>query len=363
MKLPPATVAKSSSCPSPGASPAADLDGPSTGVPGGQLHRRPRRGRPEGRPRPERPPVRSDRPGVLRKVGHGPRPRPRTREMPPKSADQPEPAARRLFLQGLSDSLESADRDRAWTAGRAVRRRLNRYEYENTLRDLLRRPLAATPRHAPRGRRGTLGSTSPLRAADVSHVQMARYLGAAEYALREATAATEPSAPGIDDEAVLRPGAAGNLGVPADEIRPVPAGARSGRRSRCSTPGSSRASSTRRPPRRSGALADPATREQEAFGVVASSYEPIEPKFTPLPARPMAGQRSRLRFSPIIRSGPGRARGPEVVDTRPDRRFRRGGRPSRWSCGRNSLPGRRGTLGRFDVNPEPGVYEVGRSGC
>src|SRR4051812_46080986 len=61
-------------------------------------------------------------------------------EMPPKKAGQPEPADRLAFLAGLSDRLAGADRERARTAGRSIWRRLNRYEYENSLRDLLSAP-------------------------------------------------------------------------------------------------------------------------------------------------------------------------------------------------------------------------------
>ena len=51
--------------------------------------------------------------------------------------------------------------------------------------------------------------------------------------------------------------------------------------------------------------ADPETREREAFGVVASSYEPIEPRFDAFRA-PSTG-RYRLRFSAYsFWAGPGK---------------------------------------------------------
>lgn len=53
-------------------------------------------------------------------------------EMPPKSADQPDADSKSAFLQALGESLSEADR-----ANReVVLRRLNRAEYENTVRDL-----------------------------------------------------------------------------------------------------------------------------------------------------------------------------------------------------------------------------------
>ena len=53
-------------------------------------------------------------------------------EMPPKSADRPDAATKSAFLRSLGDSLTCADLvDRE-----VILRRLNRNEYENTVRDL-----------------------------------------------------------------------------------------------------------------------------------------------------------------------------------------------------------------------------------
>src|SRR5207249_2117054 len=71
--------------------------------------------------------------------------------------------------------------------GRATQRRLNRYEYENTLRDLLHAPWLqirdSLPEDGEAYRFNKVGD-----ALDISHVQMARYLSAADYALRQAMA-------------------------------------------------------------------------------------------------------------------------------------------------------------------------------
>src|SRR5262245_45806589 len=62
-------------------------------------------------------------------------------EMPPKSVKtRPEKAEADALLKGLETALVAADRKRVEAAGRAVVRRLNRTEYENTLRDLLNLP-------------------------------------------------------------------------------------------------------------------------------------------------------------------------------------------------------------------------------
>src|SRR5207249_1508854 len=84
-------------------------------------------------------------------------------------------------------SLVSVEQARMAKEGRATRRRLNRYEYENALRDLLRAPWLqvrdSLPEDGEALRFNKIGD-----ALDVSHVQMARYLAAADYALRQAMA-------------------------------------------------------------------------------------------------------------------------------------------------------------------------------
>src|SRR6266853_6735930 len=70
-------------------------------------------------------------------------------EMPPKK--KPRPALKELarFTNSLADSLISADRERVATEGRAVQRRLNRYEYEESLRDLLSLPYLEVKDYLP----------------------------------------------------------------------------------------------------------------------------------------------------------------------------------------------------------------------
>src|SRR5689334_15200304 len=54
-------------------------------------------------------------------------------EMPPKKKARPAPAALKSFTNALTGFLFKADRDRIARQGRATQRRLNRYEYEETL--------------------------------------------------------------------------------------------------------------------------------------------------------------------------------------------------------------------------------------
>ena len=61
-------------------------------------------------------------------------------EMPPPKKDQPSKKQREAFIGSLAETLTAEDEAKAAVAGRSVWRRLNRYEYENSLRDLLGAP-------------------------------------------------------------------------------------------------------------------------------------------------------------------------------------------------------------------------------
>lgn len=108
-------------------------------------------------------------------------------EMPPADAQRPSATDVEMTIQFLSTSLITADRERIAKEGRTTRRRMNRYEYENTLRDLLEIPILEVrdflPEDTPVSGYNKVGD-----GLDVSHVQMARYLKAADFALRNALA-------------------------------------------------------------------------------------------------------------------------------------------------------------------------------
>src|SRR5688572_28449412 len=63
-------------------------------------------------------------------------------EMPPKKKPRPARADLATFTQGVSSSLTAFEKEVTTRAGRAMQLRLNRYEYENALRDLLNVPWA-----------------------------------------------------------------------------------------------------------------------------------------------------------------------------------------------------------------------------
>ena len=109
-------------------------------------------------------------------------------EMPP--AGRPRPSAESLarFVNGLGAALTAYETNVAAERGRAGLRRLNAYEYENALRDLLYVPWVEIKSKLPQD--GESWRFNKIGVAlDVSHVQLSRYMSTAEYAMREALAA------------------------------------------------------------------------------------------------------------------------------------------------------------------------------
>ena len=210
-------------------------------------------------------------------------------EMPPKSAPQPDATARAGFLKNLAQPMITADAARIRREGRAVWRRMNRYEYENTLRDLLDAPWLQVkellPEDGEAHRFNKVGS-----ALGVSHVQISRYLTAAEYALREVMARTEKQPETITKRYYAREQRAFTGKVEFSQFNTAS--------ERATFPLLGNAADVavlkKEAPMTVGA-ADPAKRELEGMGVVASSYEPLEIRFNQFKA-PVPG-RYKLRLS------------------------------------------------------------------
>ena len=102
-------------------------------------------------------------------------------EMPPKQiTKRPDAAATKSFLNGLAAELQTQEGN----DGRALDRRLNRMEYENALRDLLQAPWLQIKGQFPEDGEAFRFNKSG-EALDISHVHLARYLSAADYALRQ----------------------------------------------------------------------------------------------------------------------------------------------------------------------------------
>ncbi len=215
-------------------------------------------------------------------------------EMPPKKKPRPEAGELQAFLDTLARPLIAADLAREARDGRSTWRRLNRYEYENSLRDLLQAPWLQVkeilPEDGESHRFNKIGD-----ALDISHVQMAQYLAAAEYALRQviATQATRP-------ELIKKRYYAREQGTFTSHMKFTEFN-RSPERATFPVLGSSA-----QPEVRNGKLpiSDAKSRDQEGMGVVASSYEPIELKFDRFTA-PLAGL-YKLRFcAESVWVGPG----------------------------------------------------------
>jgi mono/diheme cytochrome c family protein len=290
----------------------------------------------------------------------------RAGEMPPRSyPDPPSPAARAAFLKQMAASLTARERDATIREGRATQRRLNGYEYENALRDLLQAPwLQVKDQFPPDGEAYRFNKIGD--ALDVSHVHVSRYMAAADYAIRQALSvrlsrpATRTTRHYARDQKTLTSKFTQNpfntspdrqtypvLGTAAQpEVR---------RRDAPLTVGDS----------------DPATREKEAVGWVSSNYVTgFTYRWDGFRA-PVAG-RYRVRFSGYtLWAAPGGrqrrfASGSDKVgkegDPRPNVPDYDAISPGRTTepitvYTRNGLMNRR--VGAFDVTPTPGVYDIG----
>src|SRR5262245_36545074 len=107
-------------------------------------------------------------------------------EMPPKEKKRPDAAELDTFVRSLAGSL-TAQEESAAQNGRATRRRMNRAEYENSLRDLFAAPWLQIRDQLPEDGESA-GFSKVSSALDVSHVHMTRYMLAADYAMRQALA-------------------------------------------------------------------------------------------------------------------------------------------------------------------------------
>lgn len=107
-------------------------------------------------------------------------------EMPPKESDLPK-ASRDTLVASLQKVLHAADLADVAQFGRGPMRRLNREEYEQNLRDILQLPRLDIRDILPEDREGhRFNKTS--QSLDMSRVQLAAYLDAADAALRQAIA-------------------------------------------------------------------------------------------------------------------------------------------------------------------------------
>ncbi len=107
--------------------------------------------------------------------------------MPPQDSSQPAPEVRQQLLQSLHQELSAASDLRRQADGRSIVRRLNRKEYENALRDLFDLSGLEVRDLLPEDGEA-FGFDKSGNGLDISYVQMARYLEAADAALDMAIA-------------------------------------------------------------------------------------------------------------------------------------------------------------------------------
>ena len=283
-------------------------------------------------------------------------------EMPPKKKERPDAADSAAFLKELTADLTSVEQAGIAKNGRAMKRRLNRYEYEDTLRDLLDVPWIQIkdrlPEDGERYRFNKIGE-----ALDVSHVQLARYLDTASYAMRQAMSSQ-----------LEHPGTATNRYYARDDFgltgnfRPRENGTLP---DRLSFPV---LDSHAQPDVRAGRspMTSPDTREREAVGKVSSIFSDAGGYSWSQFRAPVAGQ-YRLRFKgyTIWVSGGGMGRwfyegfGDEKAPYFYLPLWHRPNLDEVWPGKRDepigvyaSSAGANRPIGGFDFSPEPGVHEI-----
>jgi len=219
-------------------------------------------------------------------------------EMPPAKKERPPLATQSAYLNDLQRKLIGADDARIAADGRTVKRRLNRFEFENTLRDLLAAPWLDVRESLPEDTEAFRFNKSG-QALDVSHVQLARYLATAEDALRQVLVASAEKLPSASRRFYARDQGSyvGSMKFSVFNTSPE--------RATFPTMGFAAQPDVRagKAPTTVG-KADPAKRDLEGVGVVASAYEPIEPKFSAFKA-PVSGRYRIKLCGHTVWVGPG----------------------------------------------------------
>ena len=279
----------------------------------------------------------------------------RNGEMPPKDEARPDPAAVNEFLTAVAGPLIAADLAHSPKAqeSRSTLRRLNRYEYENTLRDLFHAPWLQVKEILPEDGE-SLRFNKIGDALSISHVQMAQYLSAAEYSLREVAAAQLVRPDSARPRSYARDQRSFAHSMKFDEFNHAP--------ERATFPV---LGTMGQPDVRSGKLpitvgaANPKVRDEEGMGVVASSYEPLEMRFDSFKA-PQAGY-YKLRFCALsVWVGPNGSESKNPPKWwKPDLdNVSRGRRPEPVTVYSETRPRLLRWLGAFDVSPEPTTREL-----
>jgi len=206
-------------------------------------------------------------------------------EMPPKKKARPDPAEVAAFTNDLSSSLTAVESEKTAREGRATQRRINRYEYESTLRDLFSMPYLQVKDFLPEDSESH-GFNKIGDSLDVSHVQMARYLTAAEFALRQAIV-PQVTRPETTIQRYYTWDQGGFVKRPGTKLK--------GPRNSFPLVGLELQQDLMVKTPKMHSSKDPVRKEKEAVAMVVSTYEPMEISFNRFRA-PVSG-RYKLKFS------------------------------------------------------------------
>lgn len=119
-------------------------------------------------------------------------------EMPPRDAQQPSQSERADAIQAIKDAIIATEKK--FEKDIPTLRRLTRSEYENTIRDLFDMPGIALAGNLPADGQFH-GFDKHPEALDISHVNIAKYLDAADHILNYAIA-TRPEPPAIQNRRI-----------------------------------------------------------------------------------------------------------------------------------------------------------------
>ena len=130
-------------------------------------------------------------------------------EMPPKNEPRPKADEIAVVTKSLRTELIAAEALKLKEQGRTVVRRLTRAEYENTIRDLFDMPGIALYGSLPADG-SAHGFDKNSDALDISHVNLAKYVEAADHAL-DLAIATQPQPPVTQKQRISLAGHVGHI--------------------------------------------------------------------------------------------------------------------------------------------------------
>ncbi len=265
-------------------------------------------------------------------------------EMPPQDKPQPEVSAKKECLQVLAAALTQHEQALTRQQGRAQERRLNRYEYENALRDLFSAPWLQLRDRLPEDgeafRYNRIGS-----ALDVSHVQMARYLQTAEAVLHEVMAPCVTQPKSTTTRYYTRSEGSWTGHMKFTQFNQSP--------ERATFPVLGYAP---QPAVRAGKspMTDPAHKDEEGVGVVASSYEPLQPQWGGFTAKVAGHYRLRINAHAVwVGAGEPKKWWRPNLDV-----VSQGHRAEPISVYAVTPPNLLRKLGNFDAETEPTTHEL-----